>query len=176
MKKVLNVLYQSNDNYADLTGVSMTSLFINNKHLDEINVYILNDNISKINLKKMQVLANQYQRKLIIVGTDHIMKKLKQLNVEPYKNTYTTYFKLFGVGEIHNNTDRILQLDGDTIINGPLDELLKMDLEGTVCAATYDCILNEYKSLVDIPQNDKYYNFVLKISMWRTDRIYDLNK
>ena len=99
MKKVLNVLYQSNDNYADLTGVSMTSLFINNKHLDEINVYILNDNISKINLKKMQVLANQYQRKLIIVGTDHIMKKLKQLNVEPYKNTYTTYFKLFGVGD-----------------------------------------------------------------------------
>lgn len=170
MKKVLNVLYQSNDNYADLTGVSMTSLFINNKHLDEINVYILNDNISKINLKKMQVLANQYQRKLIIVGTDHIMKKLKQLNVEPYKNTYTTYFKLFGVGEIHNNTDRILQLDGDTIINGPLDELLKMDLEGTVCAATYDCILNEYKSLVDIPQNDKYYNcgvLLINTEFWR---------
>ena len=41
MDKILNVLYQSDNNYADLTGVSITSLFENNKHLDEINVYIL---------------------------------------------------------------------------------------------------------------------------------------
>lgn len=39
-KKILNILYQSNDNYAPITGVSMTSLFENNKKLDEINIYL----------------------------------------------------------------------------------------------------------------------------------------
>lgn len=158
MKKILNVLYQSNNNYADLTGVSITSLLIKNQHLDEINVYILNDMISEMNLEKMQQICNQYSRNLIIVDTRKIVEKLKELNVEPYKNTYTTYFKLFAVGGLEINTDRLLQLDGDTIINGPLDELLDMDLNGYVCAATYDCILNEYKRLVDIPEGDKYYN------------------
>lgn len=157
MKK-LNVLYQSNNNYADLTGVSITSLLINNQHLDEINVYILNDMIEETNLEKMKQICEQYSRNLIIVDTREIIKRLKELNVEPYKNTYTTYFKLFALGNLNINTDRILQLDGDTIINGPLDELLNMDLEGCVCAATYECILNEYKRLIDIPENDKYYN------------------
>ena len=158
MDKILNVLYQSDNNYADLTGVSITSLFENNKHLDEINVYILNDNISTDNINKMKRLCADYDRKLIIVDTEKILIKLKELNVEPYKGTYTTYFKLLAVESLKINTDRLLQLDGDTIVNEPLDELLSMDLNNYVCAATYDCILNDYKELVDIPQNDKYYN------------------
>lgn len=158
MKKILDVLYQSDNNYADLTGVSITSLFENNKHLDEINIYILNDNISDDNIHRMEQLCNNYDRNLTIVNTEKILKKLKELNVEPYKGTYTTYFKLLAIESLKIKSDRLLQLDGDTIINEPLDELLSIDLKDFVCAATYDCILNDYKELVDIPKNDKYYN------------------
>lgn len=62
MKKILNVLYQSNDNYAVLTGVSITSLLINNQHMDEINVYILNDMIAEENIQKMQQICDEYSR------------------------------------------------------------------------------------------------------------------
>ena len=79
MKKILNVLYQSDNNYADLTGVSITSLLINNQHLDEINVYILNDMISESNLEKMYQICNQYSRNLIIVDTRKIVKRLKDI-------------------------------------------------------------------------------------------------
>lgn len=158
MGKILNVLYQSDNNYADLTGVSITSLLINNQHMDEINVYVLNDMISEINLEKMQKICDEYSRNLIVVDTRAIIKRLIELEVEPYKNTYTTYFKLFAVGNLDINSDRLLQLDGDTIVNGPLDELLEMDLDGCVCAATYECILNEYKKLIDVPEKDKYFN------------------
>lgn len=158
MKKILNVLYQSNDNYAVLTGVSITSLLINNQHMDEINVYILNDMIDEKNIKKMQQICDEYSRNLIVVDTREIIKRLIELEVEPYKNTYTTYFKLFAVGSLDLNSDRVLQLDGDTIINGPLDELLEMDLQGCVCAATYECLLNEYKKMIGVPERDKYYN------------------
>lgn len=158
MKKILNVLYQSDNNYADLTGVSITSLLINNTQMDEINIYILNDNINSDNLNKMHEICHEYNRNLITVDTTEILRKLKELKVEPYKNTYTTYFKLFAINQLDINTDRILQLDGDTIINKPLDELLDINLTDSVCAATYDCILNEYKNLVDIPENDAYYN------------------
>lgn len=170
MEKVISVLYQSDNNYAGLTGVSMVSLFENNKHLDEINVYLLNDNIEEKNLVKMKDVCEQYHRNFIIVETNNILNRLKTLKVEPYKNTYTTYFKLLALGELDVPTDRILQLDGDTIINGPLDELIEMDLTGHVCAATYASIINDYKEMIGLSPLDKYYNcgvLLINIEEWK---------
>ena len=42
----MNVLYQFNEKYAPYAGVSITSLFENNKNADEICVYILGENLS----------------------------------------------------------------------------------------------------------------------------------
>lgn len=158
MKKILNVLYQSNNNYAVITGVSMTSLLENNKMLDEINIYLLNDEISLENLEAMQQLCDNYKRNLIVIDTLEILNKLKELQVSPFKNTYTTYFKLMAITKLQLPTSRVLQLDGDTVINGSLEALCNMDLDGCVCAATYDCTMNDYKKLIDIPVGDKYYN------------------
>lgn len=170
MSKILNVLYQSDDNYALPTGISMLSLFENNKHLDEINIYYLDDCISEKNIAKLKKIAEDYGRNLIFLDTTNTLKRLKELNVTPYKNTYTTYFKLLTIKDLDLPTDRILQIDGDTIINQPLDELIEMDLEGHICAATYASILNEYKEMIGIDANDKYYNCgVLMINQkyWR---------
>ena len=155
---ILNVLYQSNDNYASITGVSITSLFENNKDLDEINIIILDDKISKENIDKFKELGKKYKRNISFINSDEILKKLKELKVAPFKGTYTTYFKLMAIPDLKLKTDLVLQLDGDTIINGSLKELCNMKLEDNILAATYDCTMNDYKSLIDIPLNDKYYN------------------
>lgn len=155
---VLNVLYQSNNSYAVITGVSMTSLMENNKDIDEINFFVLNDKISEENIDKMRKICEQYNRSILFIDTEEILNKLISLNVAPFKNTYTTYFKLFAINDLKLPTDRVLQLDGDTVINGSLRELCDLDLYGSVCAATYDCTMNSYKSLIDIPLTDKYYN------------------
>lgn len=168
--KSLSVLYQSDNNYAVLTGVSILSLFENNKHLDRITVYYLDDDINSENKEKILSIGKQYNREIIFIETTSILQKLKDLNVVPYKGTYTTYFKLFAIGSIPNEEDRILQLDGDTIINEPLDELIEYNLDGYICAATYDCIMNSYKTLVDIPLDEKYYNcgvLLINKKMWK---------
>ena len=43
--KVLNCAYSFMDNYAQHAGLSILSLFENNIEADEINVYILDNNI-----------------------------------------------------------------------------------------------------------------------------------
>ena len=158
MKKTLNILYQSNDSYAAITGVSMTSLMENNKDIGAINFFVLDDKISEKNKQKMTSVCKQYDRTLTFINTDKILKKIKDLKVAPFKNTYTTYFKLIALNEISIKTDKILQLDGDTIINGSLKDLCDIDLTDYVCAATYDCTMNSYKEMIDIPLTDKYYN------------------
>jgi lipopolysaccharide biosynthesis glycosyltransferase len=173
MKKALNVLYQSNDNYAAVTGVSVTSLLYNNKNLDEINIYILNDNISNENLAKFKKICDSYKRNLILLETDEILKRLKELKVAPFKGTYTTYFKLMALKSIKLNNGVVLQLDGDTVINGSLAELCDMNLDNAICAATFDCTLNKYKRLIDIPASDKYYNcgvLLINQKMWKKEK------
>lgn len=39
-KDILNVLYQSDDNYAAVSAISIASLLENNKHLKQINIFL----------------------------------------------------------------------------------------------------------------------------------------
>ena len=87
--KILNVLYQSDNNYAMVTGVSIESLCMNNAHLDQINVYLLDDGISKENLARIKGITEKYGRKLIPVDPTSIRNMLIQLKVEPWRGTYT---------------------------------------------------------------------------------------
>ena len=55
----MNVMYASDDNYAWLMGISMISLFENNRGSLEINVYLFGDNLSEENQSVMTSIANQ---------------------------------------------------------------------------------------------------------------------
>lgn len=158
MNKTLNILYQSSDSYAAIMGVSIVSLLTNNKHLKELNIFILNDNISNYSITKLKLLCEEYSRKLIIIDTAAILKQLKELNVTAFGGRYTTFFKLMAIAHLELSNNKVLQIDCDTIVNGPLDELCIMDLEGYILAATYDCTMNGYKEMIGIPSTDKFYN------------------
>lgn len=158
MSKILNVLYQSDDNYAMVTGVSIVSLCENNAHLDQINIFYIDDGLSARNIGIIESIVSRYGRNLHFVDAAPIRKMLIDLDVAPWRGTYTTYYKLFAVDEIELATDRILQIDGDTVINGPLDYLIELDLGDSVCAATRDCVLTDYKTQLGIPAEEYYYN------------------
>ena len=44
---VINVTYCSSDLFSEVCAVSIVSLFENNKHLREINVFVIDDNITE---------------------------------------------------------------------------------------------------------------------------------
>lgn len=41
MDKKLHVVYASDDHFAEILGVSLTSLYENNRNMEQIHVYIL---------------------------------------------------------------------------------------------------------------------------------------
>lgn len=166
-----NVLYQSDNNYAPQTGVSITSLFENNRDIDDLRVFILNDGISLDNIDRFNSLAEFFNREIIIVDASEIKQQLMALGVEPYKGSYTTYLKLLAFGHLPlKGADRILQLDGDTIINGSLSELASMSLESYAFSATYDCIMNDYKQMIGLKPDDPYFNcgvLLINLKYWK---------
>ncbi|MBR1842185.1 MAG: hypothetical protein IJ788_02800 [Oscillospiraceae bacterium] len=67
---MLNILYACDDNYAPYTGISMTSLFENNKAQDVITVYCAGMQVSENNISKMKALAEQYGRNIVFLDTE----------------------------------------------------------------------------------------------------------
>ena len=63
----LNVLYQSNATFAPYLGTSLQSLLANNTALEELNVYLVNIDISQENIEKLKKQCESFNRKLILI-------------------------------------------------------------------------------------------------------------
>lgn len=158
-KTVLNVLYQSSDYYSLPTAVSIASLLENNTNLDEINIYLLDDNINSTHLDRIERLCSEYSRNLTVIDTRTIQDTIQQLDLPKFNGSYTTYYKLFAINEIEFPTDYVLYLDGDTIITGSLAPLLNIEMnDDEIIGGVIDLYLNDYKSIIGLDSNDYYFN------------------
>lgn len=161
----MNVLYQFNEKYAPYAGVSITSLFENNKAVDSIDVYILGEELSKTSTDKFLQLAIQYNRKVIFVETDSLIARMKELNMPTYRGSYAANMRLF-VSDIVTNGDRLLYLDADTIVVGELSDMYNSDIE--TVGMVYDSLGCKHKYDIGLSELDGYYNSGVIL--------YDLNK
>lgn len=173
--KILNVLYQSSDLYAPLTGIAMTSLFENNKKLDEINVYLLDDGISEKNKALILKTAQKYNREILFIQTEPIKKKLIELNVAEFKGAYTTYYKLFVSSYIRDidKIDLLLYMDSDTIIDHDLSEIFNINLDGKIAAARVDLVPDDYKKALGQECVIPYFNcgvILFNVQEWRKQK------
>lgn len=158
-EKTLNVLYQSNENYAMVSGISIASLLHNNKHLDEINVYYCNYEITEPSQEKLAQIVKKYPNaKLHFLETKQYHETFEKLGVRAWHGFYITWLKLLAFGDLRLNSDRVLFINGHTIINGALDDLLTFDFKDNIMAMGYDCLLNAHKQTIGLEPNNGYFN------------------
>ena len=169
MKK-LNVLYQANDRYSPYAGVSILSLLKNNKEFEEINIYLLDDDISKENISKIEKTVKEYSRNLIILETKPIYNLLENAKAPKFRDSYTTYYKLFVLNQLPKHLDRILYIDCDTIICGSLIDIKEFDFKDKSFAMAVSIYHNKYRDLVGFSKKDKAYNagiMYFDLKKWR---------
>jgi len=158
-KTALDILYQSDNNYAVVTGVSIISLLENNKDIDELTVHLIDGGITKKNLANIAAIVKKYKRTLNIVDGKKIQEKLIDYKCRPYKGSYVTYFKLLTFGNIKLHGDRVLMLDGDILVLQSLKELCDFPLDGYIMSEIVDPYMPSYLTeQVGIPKGQPYYN------------------
>lgn len=171
----LNVLYQSDDNYAIVSGISIASLLENNRHLKEINIYYCGYKLSSKSRNRLLKLVDSYSNaRLNFIETDGYQRIFKELKVRPWHGVYVTWLKLLAFGDLPINTDRVLYLNPHTIINGHLDELIDLDFEDNIMALSYDGLINSHKQTIGLEPNDGYYNcgiMLINHKKWVNDSI-----
>ena len=152
----MNVLITSSDSYSIFAGVTLTSLFENNKNLNEITVHFLTTGLSDENKSKLTELCNNYKRKIVFYNSDNLIQFFVSNDVPKYGGSYVPYFRLFFTKYITNLPERLLYLDCDLLITKSIEALEKLDFEGALYAAVPDCngVLHRLRNV----DSSKYFN------------------
>ncbi|WP_044292847.1 glycosyltransferase family 8 protein [Robinsoniella peoriensis] len=169
------VIYHSSDSFASVTGVAMLSLFENNQHMDEIEVLYIERGITNENKARLMTIAERYGRILKFMPMPNWSEKFN-LKLQSCKNAWLGfgYNRLFLLEYIPLRINRVLYLDSDTIVEGPLDELWSIDLTGYYLAGVDDCLSSKYRKIVGLCDEGTYCNagmLLINLNEWRESRI-----
>lgn len=166
----LNVLYGCDDNYAPYTGISLLSLFENNKDIEEITIYLAAMNFSEVNLSKFRRLAEQYGRKLVILDTERAQEYMKTYQCKGWNGSLATWLRFFVLEQIPEDVNRLLWIDSDTIVNGSLRDLIEIPLEGYPVAAVCDSVCYWERFRLGIAKSEPYFNagvILFNLPVWQ---------
>lgn len=177
MGKTLYVLYTCDENYAPYAGISMNSLFENNRDIEHICVYLVQDGISGKNKKRFFEQAKKYGRELIMIDAVPVIERVKKLNIPSYRGSLAANCRLLFETFIREDVDRLLYLDCDTLVVSSLTELPRVDMNGKAVGVVRDSLTDEYKTLIGFYENDDYFNsgvLLIDVERWREQNITGL--
>lgn len=169
----LNVIYACDDNYAPYACVSICSLLENNKEMENITVYLVQDNVSKSNLDKIRIQIEKYGAHYVQVDANEVINEIKKYGIPKYRGSYTTNFRLFFHMYIDKDVKKVFYLDCDTLILGSLKEILEEDMGEACACVVQDSLTCKYKKLIGFREDEPYFNagvMLINVDNWKKSR------
>ncbi len=169
----LHVVYASDDNFAEIMGVSLTSLYESNRDFEEITVYVLDSGICSENKDKINSLAAKYGRASIVWLTAVNISQTLNMDVALDRGSLSQYARLFVSSSLPESLERVLYLDCDIIIEQSLRELWSLDLKGNTIAALMDAFSKTYRQNIDLKPTDLMFNsgvMLIDLDKWKSTK------
>lgn len=174
--KKYNIVYASDDNFSEIMGVSIVSLFHNNQDADNINLWILDSNISDMNKERVERTCEQYNRPLPHWITAINIEEKLNMKVQLDRGSFSQYARLFISSLLPEGQERVLYLDCDTIINQSIVELWNLDLKENTIGALMDAFSKYYRVNIDLQPEDIMFNsgvMLIDLKKWKERSIED---
>ncbi len=172
MDKTINVIYQFNEKYVPYAGVSMTSLLANNPDADEINIYVLGEDLSEDSVEKIKWEVSAFDRNVFFPDTFPLLERFRGMGMIPYRGAYSVYLRLFFDELLPRDTKRVLYLDADTVVDGSILPLINSDLHGKSIGMVLESIRDDYKVMIGMGRDSDYYNsgvILYDVEKWRAN-------
>ena len=164
----MTIAYASDKNYAALTAISAVSAL---RHNPGARIVLLGYNLEADAQELVRSRVVKAGGEFVYKDVSPAIGKLVEQGVCPY-TSYAAYARIF-IPEVLAEEGRILYLDCDTLVNGPLVELFALDLQDKPFALGYDCILSHFKRYIHQPLELPYYNtgvMLIDLAAWRSHR------
>ncbi len=170
----MNVVYVSNEAYAQHFAVSFASLCDCNPDEEELTVYLLDTGIQPETAEKLKTLAADFGRELILLHCRNLEAKFAA-RPDTGRFDLSTLGRFF-LGEfLPDMVTRVLYLDCDTVVQRSLHKMYTADLHGALLAmAEEPTIYHEVKAYLGILPDAPYFNagvMLVDLARWRRERI-----
>lgn len=185
MKERMHIVCATDNNYAALCGIMLSSLLENNMHRP-ISVYILTDGLKPGHCKRLKSLAEsgKYDAEINICVIDTKALEGCDTSHNPYLAEYLNkaVFSRFLIADIlPADCKKCLYLDCDIVVDGDISELYDTDITDYAVAAVPEhdgesgrCIGKEAIERLNYPLKSGYFNagvMLINLSYWRENDV-----
>lgn len=166
----MNVMYASDDNYAEIMGVSILSLLQSNRDVQEIQIFIIEDAISSENKSRLTNMIHELGREVVFIQKPDIRNELG-VKLKTLRWSDSAFSRLF-LKELfapYPDVHKLLYLDCDTLVVADLRDLWNMDVSPYLGAACLECMSNLHKRIIGAKKTDNYINtgmLLLNVDRW----------
>lgn len=178
----MNIVYTTDNNFVDKIATSMCSIFENNSNLESITIFLICQNVSLENQKLLIEFGKKYNRDVYIIEIEE-MEKYFTFEFDTTGWSPIVLARLLLDKLLPDSVDRVLYLDGDTLILSSLKDLWNTNMDNCVIGACIEATVNiEQRINLDMEHTPYVNAGVLLINMkkWRKEgtgkRIIDFYK
>lgn len=171
--KKLNIAYGVDRNFLFGSGISMTSVLVNNPDID-IHFYVVTDYVDDEYLESVERLTQMYGTTVtVLVFDNEAFRKLPSTKAW----TYAMYYRYFAFEYLSRELDSVLYLDADIVCKNSLRELTDIHFAGEYAAVVNDIDRVRLKSgqRLGIPELARdYFNsgvVFANLHVWREKKL-----
>ena len=164
----IRVAYACDENYAALTAISAVSLL---KHNPGATIVLLGCNLGHSALEMVRSRVEKAGGVFVYEDVSKSISNIAATGTSGY-TSYAAYARVLIANALGDN-GRVLYLDCDTLVTGPLQELFEMPLKGRPCAMGIDCIPFAYHKYINMEKNSIYFNsgvMLINLGEWRKQK------
>lgn len=178
----MNIVYITDDNFAQHTGISLLSLLENNKDVKEISIFIGDNGIEELNINRLKNIAHRYNRDIYFaLAQECLERNLDNITKKKVLDYYGTLVGClqFMMDKLFLTLDEIFYLDSDTIVEGSIYSIQNVSLGDKLIGAVASpgTLLSTSESEYKLAKSRKvYYNtgvMLINLKKWREEKIFD---
>ena len=167
----INVAFTIDKNYHTFALLTINSLLINNTSDSHYMFYIVEDNLSKSQKKKMKdyVESRGQNVTFININSENLVNGEKLFNTRQWLGRMTpiSLARILLPELLPNDIDKVLYLDADILVLNDLKQLYNINLNGKVAGMIEDGMLPEYAFY---KFKKPYFNsgvILMDLNLWR---------
>lgn len=174
MDNKINIVFASDNNYAQHTAVAMASVLVNTKVPQRIQFYLIDDEIQPGNKEKITKTVQN-------LGGNIEFIKIKNSRLEDCyvsgELSRASYFRLDIANILDKSIEKIIYLDCDLLVYDDIEKMWQLDMGGKPVAATCDLgimasarVRKQKNKFIGLSFDAPYFNagvLIMDLKKWR---------
>lgn len=168
----IHIAYTTSRSYISFDAISIHSILYSNPTC-KFHFHILGYELEKRDIENVSDIIPKNRAQLSVYPMNRLREMLT-IDV-PKSFPLIAYARLFLASVLPKNINRVLYLDGDTVVRGDILPFYETDLGDNLVGAIVDPIVNkEYKYRTGIPYDEPYINagvLLIPLDRWRKENM-----